>query len=845
MWRARSAAGLLRAQQRHSSTPLALQRCAQRATMSTAAAAANVQRTVPAAVAAAAAAGRLYVPHFQQPPRTAAAGPSAAAAPSASAPAVPVQYLSFFQYVSLPADSLPPLRDEMVAALQSLGARGRIYISVEGINAQMTCPVPRMAALRALVDTLAGGAFAGVEFTLGDTHIEGPLSAAAAAPATHAASNGSGAAESALSDTDEAAATAGAPAASSVSPFTALQVRVKSRLVNDGLDAETHARMRLDDHGEGLDPAQWHAELDALARAPERVHPATAIIDCRNFYESDVGRFDGATPADTQVYTQTFPRLEAILAEREAAAADALLRGLVHPDAPEPFTYIYCTGGIRCVKVGAWLRSKNLGRKVKFLRGGINNYNNFVQQQLSQQQQGSAADTATAAATAAPAFESRFKGLNFVFDSRMESGSASVRVTADVLSQCAQCGTAHDVHVNCRNARCHALFLQCATCAEKMDHTCSDECRDVVRAVVAAAKDSPTGEPSFAGVPQRESYEFRPRITWAARKKQLEEAAAAAPDLAAIETASFNTWCRSHPPSTPCPPDHACAQPKEVPVAPAAAAPAATGAGAPTAAAVSAATAAAPTMPCPHLASYCVSHSTAPQSAQLLHTISARTEAAMPERANMLSDALVGSVLRSLVTAATAGTAAPRLLELGTFTGYSTAWLLDCLPAGRGTLVSCELRDEYAALAQHNLRDHPRLAQLQLLVGPAYGSLQSLIAGGAGTGAVASAFDFIYIDANKKAYASYVDLILREGLLKPTGVMVLDNTLWKGQVLAAAAGASSVAATPDSMTRAMHALNRTLAADPRLIVTLLPVRDGITIVQHRPTHMHRSEATQD
>ena len=107
----------------------------------------------------------------------------------------------------------------------------------------------------------------------------------------------------------------------------------------------------------------------------------------------------------------------------------------------------------------------------------------------------------------------------------------------------------------------------------------------------------------------------------------------------------------------------------------------------------------------------------------------------------------------SIVSGWSAGTAAPRLLELGTFTGYSTAWLLDCLPAGRGTLVSCELRDEYAALAQHNLRDHPRLAQLQLLVGPAYGSLQSLIregaaattpAAGHGSGA---AFDFIYSDA--------------------------------------------------------------------------------------------------
>jgi len=235
----------------------------------------------------------------------------------------------------------------------------------------------------------------------------------------------------------------------------------------------------------------------------------------------------------------------------------------------------------------------------------------------------------------------------------------------------------------------------------------------------------------------------------------------------------------------------------------------------------------------------------------------------LPERANMLSGPLVGATLRALVHAACAGRTAaepPRILELGTFTGYATAWLLDCLPAPAtasdihlpghsGCVVSCELKDEVLAVARENLRLHPRFQQLRLMQGPAIDSLrilaeeakqaQAAAATAVSTGArglqCAAPFDLVYIDANKKSAAAYASFLLSSSasappLLRPgTGVLVLDNTLWKGLV------AEPDPTLHDSMTRAAHQLNQQLRDDPRLLVTMLPIRDGITVIQQRAT----------
>ncbi len=759
----------------------------------------------------------------------------------------PAQYLSFFRYASLPPDELERYRTAFLSELRSLGVQGRIYLASEGINAQMTCPVAKLEQLRDVVDRAADGAFSQVEFTLGEVYA--PLAATAHNAAT----------------TQPAAPIPHAAPLPSLA-FTTLQVRIRPRLVSDGLDAATHASLRLHDHGEALLPAQWHAELAALRSEVNPSQPSSTsalVIDCRNFYESHVGRFEGSIASDTQTYGQTFQKIDQLMAQQQqqaqAQAQTAAQSDATAASSSAPTAYLFCTGGIRCVKVGAYLRAKHPHMQVKWLKGGINAYANYAKEQQEKKSEKESK------------FVSAFKGRNFVFDSRSSTGCSSLRVTDDVLGSCAQCGTAYDdTHTNCRNARCHALFLQCPTCAQKMEHTCSEECKNIVRTIVkqareidaqkAAAEAAKEGQqnesyafsasnnrsnrrggklskpthtqqpqrtaPSFANVPLKPQHEFRPKITWNGQKSQI-----STPNSANGSTNAFHSWSSAAGEGLRRRFSTAASHVQSSSVEPAVPSSAITGISS-----SSSSTAA--------IESYCTAHTTPAASSSLLANITTRTQQEMPDRANMLSGTLVGSLLRALVHAATAATAserAPRILELGTFTGYATAWLLDCLPSppphssGRsnaGCVVTCELKADLAAIATDNLRAHPRFESLRIMEGPAIDSLKVLaeeFAEKAAAGGGEGGFDLVYIDANKKSSAAYVDFLLSApGLLRPaSGIIVLDNTLWKGRV-------TGDAAEHDSMTRAAHALNQKLRDDTRLIVTLLPIRDGITIVQQRP-----------
>lgn len=110
---------------------------------------------------------------------------------------------------------------------------------------------------------------------------------------------------------------------------------------------------------------------------------------------------------------------------------------------------MYCTGGIRCEKASAYFKHKGF-KDVNHLHGGIIQYAKEVKEQN---------------------LESKFKGVNFVFDERIGE-----RITEDVLSKCHQCGKPCDTHVNCKNDDCHLLFIQCAGCAEKMKGCCTPDC---------------------------------------------------------------------------------------------------------------------------------------------------------------------------------------------------------------------------------------------------------------------------------------------------------------------------------------------------------------------------------
>jgi caffeoyl-CoA O-methyltransferase len=358
---------------------------------------------------------------------------------------------------------------------------------------------------------------------------------------------------------------------------------------------------------------------------------------------------------------------------------------------------------------------------------------------------------------------------------------------------------------------------QCPTCASAYERTCSDSCRTILRAVEAE-------QMSFADLPPHPGQLYY--------RRRVGLAATMHPSLPhKATTRSFSTLATPTRPTATTSPI-VDATPATVPVTttikenakfkktekylPLGVSPSTSGTvdtpKAPNAAAIE---------------SYCVSHSTPPASSAILESITSHTRSLMPERANMLSDSLVGGVLRSLATASLSHSTDPCILELGTFTGYATSWLLDALPSPtRGTLLTCEINQEHADIALHHLAAHPNYARLQVCVAPAMETLQAIVEGNSSATSNTLAFDFIYLDANKKSYLTYFELILTHQLLKSTGLMVVDNTLWKGRVVAASQ-------THDSMTRSMDNFNKHIAKDTRVITTMLPIRDGITIVQWR------------
>ncbi|MBN9121828.1 MAG: class I SAM-dependent methyltransferase [Planctomycetes bacterium] len=160
---------------------------------------------------------------------------------------------------------------------------------------------------------------------------------------------------------------------------------------------------------------------------------------------------------------------------------------------------------------------------------------------------------------------------------------------------------------------------------------------------------------------------------------------------------------------------------------------------------------------------------------------------------------------------------AKRCLEIGTFTGYSAMWVASALPAD-GKLVCCELSAVYAGVAQKHLTAAGLMGKVDLRVAPAADSLAQLLADGqAGT------FDYAFIDADKGRYNLYYERSLE--LVRPGGLIVLDNTLWDGKP------ADPAVTDPDTV--AIRALNEKIHADDRVSLSFLPFADGLTLARKR------------
>ncbi|CDF96793.1 MULTISPECIES: class I SAM-dependent methyltransferase [unclassified Pseudomonas] len=158
-------------------------------------------------------------------------------------------------------------------------------------------------------------------------------------------------------------------------------------------------------------------------------------------------------------------------------------------------------------------------------------------------------------------------------------------------------------------------------------------------------------------------------------------------------------------------------------------------------------------------------------------------------------------------------TGARRLLEVGTFTGYSALCMASALPPD-GSLICCDIPGDYNAVALRFWREAGLAERIELRLAPALETLDDLERQGQG-----DTFDLIFIDADKANYPAYLERALR--LLRRGGLVMFDNTLWSGRVLEA---------QPQSEdTRAIQALNLALKDDLRVDLSLLPLGDGLTL----------------
>lgn len=155
---------------------------------------------------------------------------------------------------------------------------------------------------------------------------------------------------------------------------------------------------------------------------------------------------------------------------------------------------------------------------------------------------------------------------------------------------------------------------------------------------------------------------------------------------------------------------------------------------------------------------------------------------------------------------------ARRVLEIGTFTGYSALCMAGAMPQN-GRLITCEIKPEHADIAQSFFDRSPHGRKIRLRLGAALETLASLPR--------SMNFDFVFLDADKENYVNYYEAVLPR--LRSGGLIVADNVLWSGRVLA-----------PKKKTdRAVVRFNKHVHRDPRVECVMLPLRDGVSLVRKR------------
>ncbi len=178
---------------------------------------------------------------------------------------------------------------------------------------------------------------------------------------------------------------------------------------------------------------------------------------------------------------------------------------------------------------------------------------------------------------------------------------------------------------------------------------------------------------------------------------------------------------------------------------------------------------------------------------------------------------VVGPLEGALLKMMTHMVAAKRVLEIGTFTGYSALCFAEALPED-GTVLTCDINADTTEFAKRYWAKSPVRNKIESRLGPALETLQS----------VEALFDVVFIDADKTNYVKYYQRGLE--LLSLTGVMLIDNVLWSGRVIENP--------PPDHDTAAIQEVNRVVAADSRVTGVLLTVRDGVLVIRRNQATPH-------
>ena len=280
---------------------------------------------------------------------------------------------SFYHYVKL--SSPESFRNKLYIEWNQMHVFGRVYIASEGINAQVSIPEHNWDKFRDYLKTFP---------ELGEISIKQAIQEG------HS--------------------------------FYKLKIKVRNELVAYGVSEEAYDMRKVGKH---LSAEEYNFAMD---------QDDSVVVDMRNYYESEIGRFDNALVPDVETSKELLPEVKKLLSGREN---DKIL--------------LYCTGGIRCEKASSYLLHNGF-KDVNQLQGGIIQYAHDIKEQ---------------------GIDSRFKGKNFVFDDRLGE-----RVTDDVISSCHVCDTSCDDHTDCKNDACHILFIQCEKCSELLNGCCSKECKD-------------------------------------------------------------------------------------------------------------------------------------------------------------------------------------------------------------------------------------------------------------------------------------------------------------------------------------------------------------------------------